>query len=62
MGKTKLRIIGPFEGNPPVTGGITWQIVSVAENIPISWRLIYIEISQNLLLCVYVQFELQTCI
>ena len=35
---SKLRIIGLCEGNPPVTGEITSQMASDAENVPIWWH------------------------
>ena len=36
--KSKLRVIGLCEGNPPGTGGFPSQKVSNAENVSIWWR------------------------
>ena len=36
--KTKLRVNGLYEGNPPVTGGFPSQKASDAENVSIWWR------------------------
>ena len=36
---SKIRVNGPFQGNPQVAGGSPSQMVSNAENVSMSWRL-----------------------
>ena len=35
---SKLRVTGPCEGNPPMTGGLPSRRAINAENVPIWWR------------------------